>query len=125
MDDAVSGGDQLAFAMTLDPREEFGEKRLVSESGAGRPAPLGAQTPGRIHSAEMRRRADPLDLPFGDEGQVTRGTGLEKSKFEARGSGIKGEDVATRRPTPLCEERLLNTAFGFLRDIESPFVLTI
>src|SRR6516225_3015323 len=37
MDDPVAGGDQTArTAMALDPREEIGEKRLVSERGVGR-----------------------------------------------------------------------------------------
>ncbi len=101
VDDAVSRGDQPAFAaMTLYPREYFGEKRLCP-----RAAPSGQRrSPKTRPAVSTARRCGavpiPLDLPFGDERQVAADIGLEESEFEARGPGIEGEGVAAHRPMP-------------------------
>ena len=72
--DAVTDRDQAvgAAAALPEPAGDVGERAVVTERLAGRPALLARRMAGRVLGHEARRAADALDLTAGDQRQRPR-----------------------------------------------------
>jgi hypothetical protein len=93
----------------------------MSKSRVGRPAAFGKTAASLVDGAEMRRGADPRDLPFTDERQLVPAITLEEGEFEARGTGIEGEYVAARHLRPARGKAEPAMAFARQRPRSRPY----